>query len=250
MSSRYCRATRRISRVGGFACVVRTLRWLPAVSRLVLGADDGSVTEWDVATAQRTRGYAPHSAAVTALALTTRRSGVEGAAAVSAGHDGTMAVWAWQPELRATDVVRGSLVPFDNDNKPDRQWHIYLPLAFTVVSESCEVAWMAVEPSRARLSMHVCDQLAQSAKLDLEFLESLPQLNVLSPEELGQLVGILEPRVIDHDELSVIVDSTGSPQENRSGFVNAFGQYFWVWRGRVVRRTCRGSSWPPYVPSW
>ncbi len=154
--------TRRVSRVAGFTCALRSLSWRAASSRradpglkpadqlarlraratsssatsaalrpaaraarrsllltraghlcrhsLVLGADDGTVTEWDVTAAQRTRCYAPHAAAVTALALTAEGGGGGGgggdAAVVTASHDGTLSVWAWQPEVEQTAVVR------------------------------------------------------------------------------------------------------------------------------------------------
>ena len=105
--------TRRASRVAGFSCVVRSLCWRPSLAegvtgRLVLGADDGTLTEWDVSAAHRTRCYAPHSAAVTCLALTSGGGGGGGAtaAAVTGGHDGTLSVWAWQPEVGSTGEVR------------------------------------------------------------------------------------------------------------------------------------------------
>jgi len=105
--------TRRASRVAGFSCVVRSLCWRPSsaegvAGRLVLGADDGTLTEWDVGAAHRTRCYAPHAAALTGLALTAGGGGGGGAtaAAVTGGHDGTLSVWAWQPEVGSTGEVR------------------------------------------------------------------------------------------------------------------------------------------------
>ena len=104
--------TRRASRVAGFSCVVRSLCWRPSsaegvTGRLVLGADDGTLTEWDVSAAHRTRCYAPHAAAVTCLALTAGGGGGGAtAAAVTGGHDGTLSVWAWQPEVGSTGEMR------------------------------------------------------------------------------------------------------------------------------------------------
>ena len=97
----------------------------------MLGADDGTLTEWDVGAAHRTRCYAPHAAALTGLALTAGGGGGGGGGATAAavtvnpnphphgdpnpnpnpnpnqgGHDGTLSVWAWQPEVSSTGEVR------------------------------------------------------------------------------------------------------------------------------------------------
>ena len=77
---------------------MRTLRWLDERSRLVLGSDDGSVVEWDLAESQRTRSLAPHASPVAGLCLPIdARAGQR--VLLTGSHDGCISVWAWQPEI-------------------------------------------------------------------------------------------------------------------------------------------------------